>query len=309
MLNKKKTAIVACLFSILCTGVVAQPIHVEQADINVEMLSARVNDLEQENKKLWIQRNIQKKQIKNLTNRLEAAEDKMDHLLKKADGLPTVNRVETNRESILHLDKVISDMKLRLEETQGQVSSIPRRLEQVESGLSVKTQDMDGRIDANQAVVLRLVAIAFGCLFLLLIVGGVGLYRYMNKRIAALQMLTEEVSSKAQVWNEKLLEQLNQELSKLEGFLKLLNQPNVAGDSVKTDHTLVKALVDRITFMQMTLFKMDSSIRGHRQLSKAIRQMIDTLMVSGYEVVDMLGQPYHEGMKAIVNFVDDETLK
>lgn len=37
--------------------------------------------------------------------------------------------------------------------------------------------------------------------------------------------------------------------------------------------------------------------------------MKDNLIANGYEIVDMLGKPYQEGTKAIVNFNDDETLE
>ena len=65
---------------------------------------------------------------------------------------------------------------------------------------------------------------------------------------------------------------------------------------------------DRITFMEMTLYKMDSSVRGHKQLSKSIKQMKDNLLANGYELVDMLGKDYHDGMKVTANFVEDENL-
>ena len=59
----------------------------------------------------------------------------------------------------------------------------------------------------------------------------------------------------------------------------------------------------------MTLYKMDKDVRGHKQLSKAINQMKDNLLANGYELVDMLGKPYHEGMRVIANFTEDENLE
>ena len=53
---------------------------------------------------------------------------------------------------------------------------------------------------------------------------------------------------------------------------------------------------------------MDKDVRGHKQLSKAINQMKDNLLANGYELVAMLGKPYHEGMKASVNTIDDDTI-
>ena len=72
---------------------------------------------------------------------------------------------------------------------------------------------------------------------------------------------------------------------------------------------LIKTLADRITFMEMTLFKMDPKVRGYKQLSKSISQMKDNLLANGYELVDMLGKPYNDGMKVTANFIEDEDLE
>lgn len=58
----------------------------------------------------------------------------------------------------------------------------------------------------------------------------------------------------------------------------------------------------------MTLSKMDKSVRGYKQLIRSIKQMKDNLRANGYELVEMLGQPYNEGMKVIATFVEDEDL-
>ena len=36
--------------------------------------------------------------------------------------------------------------------------------------------------------------------------------------------------------------------------------------------------------------------------------MKDNLLANGYELVDMLGKDYHDGMRVIANFVEDENL-
>lgn len=61
--------------------------------------------------------------------------------------------------------------------------------------------------------------------------------------------------------------------------------------------------------MQVTLFRMDSSVRGHRQLSRSLKQINDNLLAYGYEIVNLLGQTYTEGMKLSANFIEDEDLK
>ena len=44
-------------------------------------------------------------------------------------------------------------------------------------------------------------------------------------------------------------------------------------------------------------------------MSAALRRIKDNYAANGYELVDMLGKPYKEGMKVIANFVTDESLE
>ena len=37
--------------------------------------------------------------------------------------------------------------------------------------------------------------------------------------------------------------------------------------------------------------------------------MKDNLLANGYELVEMLGKPYNDGMKVTANFVEDEELE
>lgn len=123
-----------------------------------------------------------------------------------------------------------------------------------------------------------------------------------DDKIALLKKQADEL-------NEKIVGQFSNEMNELQkiGEAALKN----AGGStlVEPDHSLVKTLADRITFMEMTLYRMDSSVKGHKQLSKSIAQMKDNLLANGYEIVDMLGKEYDEGMKMDnVDFIEDENL-
>ena len=73
-------------------------------------------------------------------------------------------------------------------------------------------------------------------------------------------------------------------------------------------HDLVLSIADEMTRMQTNLANMDSSVRGYKQLVRSLERMRNHLIVAGYEVVDMMGTPYHEGMRVVATFVFDETL-
>ena len=117
------------------------------------------------------------------------------------------------------------------------------------------------------------------------------------------------LSTKADKLNEEIVNRLSSEMLEMQSLSKTVSSISTITDGgADTEQKLITTLADRITFMEMTLYKMDGSVRGHKQLSKSIKQMKDNLLANGYELVDMLGKDYHDGMKATANFVEDENL-
>lgn len=90
--------------------------------------------------------------------------------------------------------------------------------------------------------------------------------------------------------------------------IPLQNIQNTSKFKIEDQHLIVKAIANKLSFMEVTMSKMDRSVRGFKQLAKSISQIKDNLRVYGYEMVDMLGKPYNPGMKLIANFVDDENI-
>lgn len=118
------------------------------------------------------------------------------------------------------------------------------------------------------------------------------------------------LSAKADKLNEEIVNRLSSEISEMQTISKQIGTISATScnGGTDTEQKLITTLADRITFMEMTLYKMDSSVRGHRQLSRSITQMKDNLKANGYELVDMLGKDYHDGMRVIANFIEDENL-
>ncbi len=81
---------------------------------------------------------------------------------------------------------------------------------------------------------------------------------------------------------------------------------NAAGEP---DHSLALKVADEIVRIELNMSRMDSSIKGYKQLAKAVERIKDNFKANGYEIIDMLGKPYNEGMKVTANFVTDEDLE
>ena len=144
--------------------------------------------------------------------------------------------------------------------------------------------------------------IALASVFAVLLVLSILLHRKGEKNIESLKQSANKL-------NEEIIGKASIEISEMQKIAVSIGALSAAGASSDSEQQLIKTLADRITFMETTLYKMDSSVRGHKQLTKSIAQMKDNMLANGYEIVDMLGKPYHEGMKVTANFVEDEDLE
>ena len=155
----------------------------------------------------------------------------------------------------------------------------------------------------QKSIVWGVVIAAVICLLLIVA------YFILRMRIAKKGDDIELLRARADDLNRQMVEKMDKEIGELKKISEGLNAPQSNQTTSEPDHSLVKALADRITFMEMTLYRMDSSVKGHKHLTKSVKQMKDNLLANGYELVDMLGKEYVEGMKVTASFVVDDTLE
>lgn len=177
----------------------------------------------------------------------------------------------------------------------------------IADSLGVKIKTTETAVSSNEQSI-KSKSILGAILIAALLVMVVVVFVVLRKRILHGTNEITELKEKADKLNEQVVTKLNTELSELQKIATAASahSSNVSSEDM-TD--LIKTLADRITFMEMTLFRMDKTIKGYKQLSKSIDQMKSNLLANGYEIVDMLGKPYHEGMKAVVNYIEDENLE
>lgn len=122
----------------------------------------------------------------------------------------------------------------------------------------------------------------------------------------ALKKAQEAMQDESLKLDNQLLQLLNNQLqNQLQNSIQ--QTPNSVSDS-QPDHSLVKKVADEIVRIETNLSRMDASVKGHKQLSKAVDRIRNNFLANGYEIVQMLGMPYNSGMKVTANFVSDETL-
>lgn len=86
-------------------------------------------------------------------------------------------------------------------------------------------------------------------------------------------------------------------------------QVNSSPAATTVDHSLALKVADEITRIELNLSRMDPSIKGYKQLTKGIERIKNNFLSKGYEIADMLGKVYNEGMRINADFVLDESLE
>ncbi|MBD5267752.1 MAG: hypothetical protein HDS41_06175 [Bacteroides sp.] len=241
--------------------------------------------------------------LRTCFNKIQATDATVQTLKRENDALKS--EVTSLNYTISAQSNEIDSLKSVLMETNNSVAALADSLninisstrEQIQTNSDSLNQTIAKKSQTGMwifiilALVVTVIAFIFG--------------RLLNKRGNEVASL----SAKADKLNEEIVNRLSSEMSEMQSLFKQIGSiPTSTGGGTNTEQKLITTLADRITFMEMTLYKMDSSVRGHKQLSKSIKQMKDNLLANGYELVDMLGKDYHDGMRVTANFVENENL-
>lgn len=190
----------------------------------------------------------------------------------------------------------------------------------LEKAQTADRKDINGKIDAtdnnvrvNQDMLQSRTLWGIMIVIILLALVTTGSYR-LAKRIKSGDTSIDEVR-KAQEALEVAQKKMQEESIKLDNQMlaivqkQLESKPTTSVGTAAPDHSLALKVADEIVRIELNMSRMDSSIKGYKQLSKAVERIKDNFNANGYEIVDMLGKPYNEGMKVTANFVADEDLE
>ena len=152
-----------------------------------------------------------------------------------------------------------------------------------------------------------------GAVGFLLLVGGIGFF--LSKRIKHNQTDIEEQLKRTKKSLEEEAIKLDSKLVEvLESQLKLHQAetpaPVVASsDTATPDHSLALKVADEIVRINKNISQMDSSVKGLKQLTASVKRIQDNFAANGYELVEMLGKEYNEGMKVVANFIPSDKIE
>lgn len=254
------------------------------------------------------------KTVEEKVEQVEQAQNKITRDVKKLKG-----DLDNNSTSIRTLQQKNRDLSEKVDS----LTNVAQKLEQTQKSdrdtLSSKIKDTNEGLASNKSAIAS--RTLWGVVIAILVIGliVVAIY-FISKKIkkgaSSIEATIDNVR-KAQDTLQTAQTKLQEDSVKLDSELLQIAQRQIDAQTKEAspkpnaapDHSLALKVADEIVRIELNMSRMDPSIKGYKQLKKAVGRIKDNFKANGYDFVEMLGMPYNEGMKVIANFVSDESLE
>lgn len=267
----KKLTIAILLFTSL--GAYAQNVVKEDLERQIKPLAGKIKALQTENSKL-------KTDIGNLNTKLLNLNTRLYSLQKQT---------EANSSAITQTS---NELGLKIQQT-GKTSE--EKITAVDKSLSKNS--LYGIIGVLSAILLS------GLLYWLL------RKRQKSDKSDFIDQLSKTKSS----IEESLVKEFGKQTELMDTQLHLIEQQKTtlqATPNAEPDHSLALKVASEINLIERNVTLMDSKTRGLKQLVVSVGKLKDNLSANGYEMPELLGKQFHQGMKVIVtSSIPDENLE
>lgn len=123
----------------------------------------------------------------------------------------------------------------------------------------------------------------------------------------------EQLSQTKSSIEESLVKEFGKQTDLIENQLALLSQQKTESTksvNAEPDHSLALKVASEINLIERNINLMDKATKGLKQLERSVGKLKDNLSANGYEMPELLGKQYHQGMKVIVaSSIPDENLE
>ncbi|WP_314109196.1 hypothetical protein [Segatella salivae] len=255
--------------------------------------------------------------LANDADKIKVLEDKFTLLQKQQGNVENhLNKLVDKQREGEHKIQSLSNENAKLAKVIDSLQNACRQLANTQAtdrkNISGEINKTNSNVQTNQDM-LRNRTLWMGIIAVVLLIIIIGVIYRLARRIKlgdtsidevrkaqeALQLAQTKMQEESVKLDDKLLEMFDKQISAT---------PKVVGTD-KPDHSLALKVADEIVRIELNMSRMDSSIKGYKQLAKAVERIKDNFKANGYEIIDMLGKPYNEGMKVTANFVADEELE
>ncbi len=262
------------------------------AQITQEDLNKAINPLSEKLKTLQVENNKLNSYVEDLNSKLFKAD-------KSIDSLKII--MQENSEAI---SQTTNELELKIKETDSK-----NKGEITEVSNSLSKNSLYGIIGVLSAILLS------GILYLLI---SKRLKNDKTEIDGKLENKTTSLKTDVITEIEKTKKELQQENIKLD--LKLIevldnqlkgHSPNDSGEKIdEPDHSIPLKVADEITRINAYANSLDPNSQDAKALKSSVKRLINTFKASQYEIIDLLGQKYNDGMKvSVISYIPDEKIQ
>lgn len=217
---------------------------------------------------------------------------------------------DANNKLSKSLAKLNDDLRLKSSEIDNSISIIQDETKTLDNDIKSSNEEVNklkesssvnsekiSFVSDNLSKKQQLGLIIFCISFSLILIVYILLTKKWNNEAKKLATKQKEILEKQIQDSQKLTDWFNSEASK-----------NFSASNSDVDHSFAKRVADEITRITTNLSRMDTSIKGHKQLSASVRKLEQSLNFHKYELVPLLNKPYNEGMNIQATTIIDESL-
>jgi len=248
-------------------------VQIEEFERDNNLLKSEVETLHSENSKL-------KKEVRSLKKKLSDLNRNIDSLQ---------NKTQNNSNAI---SQTANELGVKITATEANAN---QKITEIDNSLSKKSL---------YGIVGILLAVLISAIVYLLL-----RKRQKKDKIEVVEQLQNTKSS----IEESLVKEFGKQTDLIESQLQLLAQQkteSVISSNAEPDHSLALKVASEINLIERNINLMDEGTKGLKQLRRSVGKLKDNLSANGYEMPELLGRQYHQGMKVIVtSSIPDENLE
>ncbi|MFT5251135.1 MAG: hypothetical protein ACI87N_000106 [Flavobacteriales bacterium] len=331
----KKLTIVLLLFS-MC-GAFAQNITKEELENKISPLNDKIQSLLRENNNL-------KSEILKTSSKVSSALTSIENLKEESNSnsnsivetksslISKIQTTDSNSDKkiqSLHKDneKLKSDIArinsrvltafTNIDNLQGESKANSNSIVQTKSNLISKIETSES--NANQKISAVGTSLSKSSLYgiiavLIAILLSILFFWLINKRQKTDKLnLVDQLNNTKSSIEESLVKEFAKQTELMETQLHIIEEQKTTvhtTPNAEADHSLALKLSSQINVMENNLNRMDQSVKGIKNLRNSISNLKDNLSANGYEMPELLGKKFHQGMKVIVtSSIPDENLE
>lgn len=240
------------------------------------------------------------KEVAPLKNKIKLLEDRNARLNTEIGALQT--ELSNMKSEIERLNRQVQSNSLAINET---AKELGMKISETETNVGQKISNVD------QSLGKTTLWVVIGILVVLLVSGI--LYWLLHKRQKSDKSdLSEKIDETKISIEESLVKEFGKQTDLMDEQLKLIEQQNaeLQAPDAEPDHSLALKVASEINLIERNIHLMDAKTKGLKQLQASMGKLKDNLSANGYEMPQLLGKQFHQGMKVIVaNSIPDETLE